>query len=329
MKKTLFTILAAAAIVGCAKEEVVTVNQEAIAFDNAFVDNATKSNDSFTITSTSIDEFQVYGTTKGDETGAVLVPIFNHVTVAKDGTWKYADDYTQYWVNGNTYNFAALVNVAAEDVTLNNAVPTEVKCDVSAQKDILYAANAFGVYTSGTSVTTVPFTFNHLLSKVFFTFKNTMTTNSAVNQYTYRITDIKINGAAKVATGTVAGVWGYPTATYDVEFGNITKVFDGTDAGEASLIGAVGAADQSTSLESRLMIPQANASLNITCTIETLLNEKVIDVENYSTTVTKTLEAGKVYNFILAKSNPGDKIEFTVTTVTAWDETHENYNQNL
>ena len=320
MKKTIFTILAVAALAACSKEEVVTVDQEAIAFDNAFVDNATKSNDAFTITSTSIDEFQVYGTTKGDEDGASLVPIFNYVTVEKDGTWKYADDYTQYWVNGNTYNFAALVNVTATDVvTLENEVPTKIKCDVSAQKDILYAANEFGVYTKGTSVTTVPFTFSHLLSKAFFTFKNNMTTNSAKNQYTYRVTDIKINNAAKVATGTVAGVWGAPTDTYNVEFGNITKVFDGTDAGEASLIGAIATTDQSTSLESRLMIPQANASLNITCTIETLLNEKVIDVENYSTTVTKTLEAGKVYNFILAKSNPGDKIEFKVEAVKTWE----------
>lgn len=331
MKKTIFTVLAVAALVACAKEEVVTVNQETIAFDNAFVDNATKSNDGYTITTTSLDEFQVYGTTKGNESGAELVPIFKHVTVEKDGTWKYSDEYTQYWVNGNTYNFAALVNVASTDVTLVNEVPSEIKCDISAQKDILYAANAFGVYTKGTSVTTVPFTFNHLLSKVFFTFQNTMTTNSASNIYTYRITDIQINDAAKVATGTVAGVWGTPTETYDIEFGNITTVFDTASAnvGEATEIGAVGATDQSTSLDSRLMIPQTNASLNITCTIETLLNHKVIDVENYSTAVTKTLEAGKVYNFILAKSNPGDKIEFTVTTVTEWDETHSNYNNNL
>ncbi len=329
MKKTLFTILAAAALAACAKEEVVTVDQEAISFENAFVDNATKSNDGYTVTTASLNEFQVYGTTKGNEAGAALVPIFKHVTVEKDGTWKYADDYTQYWVNGNSYNFAALVNVAAENVTLVNAVPAEIKCDVSEQKDILYAANAFGTYVKGTSATKVPFTFNHLLSKVFFTFENNMTSNSASNMYTYRVTGITINGAAKVATGTVAGVWGTPASTYNVEFGNITKTFDGVNKGEATLIGAIGAADKSTSLESRLMIPQTGAALTITCTIETLLNGAVIDVENYSTTVTKTLEAGKVYNFILSKNNPGDKIDFTVTTVTAWDETHSNYNNNL
>ena len=331
MKKFIFLTLAAAALMGCAKEQILTQDREAIAFTNAFVDNATKSNDAFTITSGTIDEFQVYGTTQGNETGAVLVPIFNHVTIEKDGTWKYADEYTQYWVNGNTYNFAALVNVAAADVTLVNDVPAEIKCDISAQKDILYAANDFGVYTKGTSATTVPFTFNHLLSKVFFTFQNTMTTNSAANMYTYRVTDIKINNAAKVATGTVAGVWGTPTEVYNVEFGNITKVFDTTltNVGEATEIGAVGATDQSTSLDSRLMIPQTTAALNITCTIETLLNGEVVDVENYSTDITKTLEAGKVYNFILTKNNPGDKIEFTVTTVTGWNETHPNYNNNL
>ena len=328
MKKTLFTILAVAALAACAKEEVVTVNHEAIAFDNAFVDNATKSNDSFTITSTSIDEFQVYGTTIGDEAGSSLVPIFDYVTVQKDGDkWKYADDFTQYWVNNNRYNFAAVVNVDKKNVELKDLVPATIKCDVSEQKDILYAANTYGEYKGTTEL--VSFTFNHLLSKAFFTFKNKMTTNSAANQYTYRVSDIKINKAAKVATGTVAGVWGEPTETYDVEFGNITKNFSGSMEGNADLIGAVGTTDESTSLESRLMIPQKNANLNITCKIETLLNGAVIDIENYSADITKTLEAGKVYNFILAKSNPGDKIEFTVTTVTAWDETHVNYNQNL
>lgn len=327
MKKTLFTILAAAALVGCSKEEVVTVNHEAIAFDNAFVDNATKANDAFTITTDDLKEFQVYGTTKGDEADASLVPIFDYVKVQLNGTWKYADNFTQYWVKGNTYNFAALVNVNKGNVELVDLVPAKITCDVSEQKDILYAANAYGVYNGVTAP--VPFTFNHLLSKAFFTFKNNITTNSANNQYTYRVTDIKINDVAKVATGTVAGVWGAPTEKYNVEFGNITKTFNGTYKGEATLIGTVGATDESTSLESRLMIPQVAAQLKITCKIETLLNGSVIDVENYSTNITKTLEAGKVYNFILAKNNPGDKIEFTVTTVTAWDETHENYNQNL
>lgn len=330
MKKTLFAIFAAASLLACSKSQVIeTLTPEAIAFDNAFVDNATKSNDAFTITTNDLKEFQVYGTTQGDEDGSTLVPIFDYVTVQLDGAWKYADNYTQYWVNGNTYNFAAVVNVDKGNVELEAGVPAKITCDVTEQKDILFAANAYGKYTKGTSATTVPFTFNHLLSKAFFTFKNNMTTNSANNQYTYRVTDIKINGAAKVATGTVAGAWDAATDRYDVEFGNITKTFSGTYKGEATLIGAVGAADESTSLESRLMIPQVNAPLNITCKIETLLNGSVIDVENYSTDITKTLEAGKVYNFILAKSNPGDKIEFTVTTVTAWDETHENYNQNL
>ena len=321
MKKTLFTILAAASLLACSKSQVLeTVAPEAIAFDNAFVDNATKSNDSFTITAANIKNFNVYGTTQGNEAGSSLVPIFDYVLVEKsDKTWGYADEFTQYWIDGNTYNFAAVVNVAKENVTLDNLVPASIKCDVANQLDILYAGNPYGEYTKGTSVTTVPFTFNHLLAKAFFTFKNEMTSNSASNTYTYRVTDIKINDAAKVATGTVAGVWGAPTEKYNVEFGNITKTFAGTYKGEATLIGAVGAADQSTSLESRLMIPQVNASLNITCKIETLLNGAVIDVENYNTNITKTLEAGKVYNFILAKKNPGDKIEFTVTTVNDWE----------
>lgn len=317
MKKTLFAIFAAASLLACSKSETIqTLAPEAITFDNAFVDNATKANDAFTITESTLEAFQVYGTTKGDEADATLVPIFDYVTVEKNGTWKYADNYTQYWVKGNTYNFAAVVNVDKANVELEAGVPAKIKCDVTEQKDILFAANEYGVYSG--PATSVPFTFKHLLSKVFFTFKNTMTSNTANNIYSYRVSNIVIKDAVKTATGTVAGVWtADANSVYDVEFGNITKNF-GT--GDADLIGAVAGADESTSLNARLMIPQAYTALKITCTIETLLNGKVIDVENYSKEIPQTFAAGSVYNFILAKGNPGDKIEFTVSTnaVNGW-----------
>ena len=44
MRKTIFAILAAASLVACSNDEFVNVaDKEAIAFDNAFVDNSTRS----------------------------------------------------------------------------------------------------------------------------------------------------------------------------------------------------------------------------------------------------------------------------------------------
>ena len=67
----------------------------------------------------------------------------------------------------------------------------------------------------------------------------------------------------------------------------------------------------------RLLIP-ANYQLNITFTLTTKLKETAINVENLTLTPTVNLEAGKAYNLVIAKGNPGEKIEFSVQTVSEW-----------
>ena len=335
MKKIFVAIMAVASFVACTNDEVMDFNKQEIAFTNAFVENATRANDAFTVTTSTLGNFQVYGTTKGDETGAAIVPIFDYVTVSNEAdAWAYSASNIQYWIDGNTYNFVAVKNVNKADVTLTDGVPSAIKYDAATQADFLYAANPFGQYTQGTSVTKVPFTFDHKLSKVFFTFRNTMTTNVAENMYTYRVSNIKINNAVKAATYKPSGVWedetAYYTAENALEFGNITKNFaEGANQGEAALIGAVGATDESTSLNARLVIPHAYTALNITCTIETLLNGAVVNVETYNKNIAQTFDAGKVYNFVLTRNNPGAQIQFTVNNVNAWDENHTGYNPGV
>ena len=103
MKKIILATLAAASLVACAKEDIVaSTNGEAIAFDNAFVDNTTKAIDPST-TKANLVGFQVYGTTKGDHAGAETINIFNDLAVGHNLTdgvgpegWKYATSFTQY-----------------------------------------------------------------------------------------------------------------------------------------------------------------------------------------------------------------------------------------
>ena len=73
-----------------------------------------------------------------------------------------------------------------------------------------------------------------------------------------------------------------------------------------------------TSHYSRLLIPAPYTTLNVTCTIETLYGDAVIDVENYSKNLAFTFAKGQAYNFVLTLQNPGDEIEFTVTKVNDW-----------
>ena len=143
MKKYLFMAIAAAAITSCTQDEVMEVaEKQAINFGDAFVENATRAIDGTYSTTNMPESFQVYGTTKGNETNASEVTIFNNVEVTKSITtnassdgYGYSSNYTQYWINGNTYNFAAVVGG-----TINNDKTITYIADYTktADVDLLY-----------------------------------------------------------------------------------------------------------------------------------------------------------------------------------------------
>ena len=178
MKKIFFAIFAVAALASCMQDEIVSFDKgDAIAFNNAFVSNATKALDP-SITSSTISEFVVYGTVSGTGTGeATDVNIFPGVTVKQSNTdvnnpvgdtWFYAGDYVQYWINGNNYKFAAVVNgVVTKDAY---GMPATIAYTADGSTDLLFAVAGAVGKESGNSA--VEFTFSHLLSKVKFSVKN-------------------------------------------------------------------------------------------------------------------------------------------------------------
>ena len=337
MKKTLFTILAVAALAGCAKEQIVTVNQEAITFENAFVDNATKALD-HSITTTTLDGFIVYGTTKGNETSAPVVNIYPGVGVtgsvtdvdgngnATAGTWTYADQYTQYWIADNTYNFAAVKNATVTSDA--NGMPASLAYDASTQEDLLYAEATATGKASGNEA--VAFTFSHLLSKVKFSFQNTSAATTNPN-YTYKVTDITISGVGLTASCDVTAfpsyAWGTPATSYSAEapltFGHI--VADGVAANEAAV--NVGSQVTKSSNYERLLIPGNYTAVNVKARIALLYGTKEVDVLNYNETVSVNLLGGNAYNFIL-QGSIGESIEFKVTKVENWIENNTQYTPN-
>lgn len=324
MKKILFTILCAGAVMSCAKEEVVTAEQEAITFENAFVDNATKALDDYTVTKSNLTTFNVWGTTQmpsaEGEAAKPIVPIFNEVAVSLDGTvWTYGAAFTQYWIPGNAYVFAAAKNY--ESVGLVNGVPATIVYDATTQKDLIYDEDDTRTGNVVGSNPAVEFTFEHLLSKAYFTVKNDMST--ANDKYSYRVSNIAINNAVKKATYTVSSeTWANVEESYTAQaplaFGNVN---DATTAESAAAI-KIAATKNYTSQYSRLLIPAAYTGLNITCTIETLYGDAVIDVENYNRNIEFAFVKGHAYNFILTLKNPGDEIKFTVADVNEWITDH-------
>lgn len=321
MKKILFALCAVATFASCSKSEVLNLNQEAIDFGTAFVDNGTRATDEFTIETHELFDFKVWATTQRPEQGGVaqpITPILNEVVVCRPdlaSNWVYPTAYTQYWIPGNTYQFAAAKNYGA--VRLTDGVPAEFDYDAATQADLIYAADTRVGQEAGANAK-VAFTFDHLLSKAYFTVDTNQMSGDNAN-YTYRVTNICINNAVKKATYDVAaGTWD-DTANYTVSaplsFNNVNT---------AAKLAANGVY---TSDYARLLVPATYADLNITCTIETLYGDAVIDVQNYNKSIAQQFVKGYVYNFMLALKDPGQPIEFTVTRVNEWIPTGDANNQ--
>lgn len=188
MKKIFIAIVALAAATACSNSEIVSVNREAITFDNAFVNNSTRS-----VVDPSYDlndlknqyvGFGVYGFVTGNPNDAdnTTAPIFTNEQVTWNSTeeaWKH--NTIQYWIKDATYNFAAIapysdstINRNLWTATVENGTTTLNYDDQYSDPgtfDLLYAAASVENVTAGYN-TPVSFNFRHILSKVKFTFKN-------------------------------------------------------------------------------------------------------------------------------------------------------------
>ena len=327
MKKTLLMIAAAFAFVACSNDETILQAQpEAIGFDNAFIENSTRSVYDPSFTDTKIfSDFAVYGFVEG----AVL---FDGTQVSKDITngdlksdWKYAG--TQYWIAGAKYNFNAVAPMTDGGWTKSAATKdaTTLSFTNDGETDLLYAyATAEGKAESNNAVA---FTFRHVLSKVKFTFKNDYNATNA----TIRVKDVKITYAYK--TGSVvldaASKWSSQAGTLELAFGNAAVA--SADAEEAF--------DYGKSVESYnelLLIPGAGPkevegkkTYTVTFTVDLLVSDTVVKSYSHSINAAFTPEAGNSYNLtatITAENIDPDHeqepIEFTVNPLPGWGETN-------
>lgn len=231
MKKTFLAILVAATLVACAKEDVISQNNEAIGFKQAFVDNSVRSVVDPSLTATTLTDFAVYGFVED----AVL---FDGTRVAKDidnpeleSGWEY--EGTQYWIAGAKYNFNAVAPLTGGNWTDADATKDGVTLSFTnnGTTDLLYAKpDQIEGETSGNQP--VAFTFRHTLSKVKFSFKNAYNVESA----SIRVYDIQLHNAnvsadvALTAANTVWSNWGANTLV--LNFGNATDNEATTDAKE-------------------------------------------------------------------------------------------------
>ena len=323
MKKTIFAFLAVAAFVACAKEEVVTVNQETIAFNNAFVDNATKSVNDPSYTNTNLfSDFAVYGFVEG----AVL---FDGTQVSKGITnndltsdWKYTG--TQYWIAGANYNFHAVAPMTngGWTKTAAEAASTTLAFTNNGTTDLLYATAAQEGEVSGNAQ--VAFSFRHVLSKVKFSFENAYNATNA----TIKVKDIVIINPHKTANVvlTDATAWsGNATANdFTLAFGMATDDEATTDAKENEEVAyAYGATYESQN--ELFLIPSEEYSYNVTFKVVLLVSGEEIKTYTHNVTAKFAPVAGNSYDIkaVINASNidpnhAQEPIEFTVNTLPDW-----------
>ena len=324
MKKIFAIALAVAAFAACNKAEVVeNAPAAAIAFDNAFVDNATKAATDITIAT--LANFGVYGTVTNGTNGALL---FDNTEVTKSGDaapYTYTYSPVQYWIEGAQYTFSAYAPYTGKQwafaPTNADAHKGTLSFDNEAangEQDLLFASASRS--TNNTTISTTPdpisFTFSHLLSKVVFKYTN----GFSDGKISLKVYDVKINNAA--AKGTIpvaegeAGVW---TAAADDN--DYVRSFGSATASAAAAL----ANDASTTTEHFYLIP-VNRTYNITFKVD--LYQAGVLLQTYQHTVDTEIDIqkGKSYSFNATltpenvnPANPLYPIEFNVSEVNEWD----------
>ena len=320
MKKLFIAILAVTGLVACSQDQLVEAPKSvAIAFDNAFVNNSTRATD---ITKATLNDFGVYGSVEKEVDSEIQQGlIFDNQRVYKSGD-AFIYSPAQYWIANAQYDFVAIAPYTdakwAYDTTdAKNGTLSFNNENAAANQDLLFASAARTTQDITSKPDAVSFTFNHLLSRVKFTFVNGFAAGSNI---TLKITDVHItdtykSGTIDVANGEVANTW-----TVEDNNNNKTLNVDFNDAGTEFLAANGGSA----STEHHYLIP-AQASYNITFKVELQQAGVKFDTYEHSITTPINLEKGKSYslsaNLAPNNVNPSSQlypIEFQVKDITGW-----------
>jgi len=303
------------ALTACNNDETVEVAKgNAIGF-NTFVNNSTRAtdanNDNFT-------SFKVWGLmNKGEQTGTPFVGV--DVTKA-EGAWSYGTPV--YWEKGYSYSFVALAPNDAYTFTAPTVINTWGSLtfdNKTGETDLLYATQKQGTVEGNTCPPAVNMTFNHMLSRVRFQFKNGMDDGSKLTVTDVKITDAYTNGTATLAENLNALTWTTETTTGNLAFDNAETV--GFAQSEFCTTGH------------KYMIP-AEKAYNVTFTVTREYNG-VTDSYNHKVTLpVTTMTQGLSYQFVaeftsnnIDPDNELCPIKFTAT-VNDW-KTFDNNSFNL
>ena len=314
MKKLFFILPLLALFVACQPGDEPVTELGYITFTNQIKDLTRGDN---TITTANLANFDVWG---HNDAGIV----FDGAKVEKQGeVWTSA--VQKMWEGSTTYHFHAF---APSGLIANVGDYPNVECEKGlsnftytneGDKDLVYA---YATRTQGSALEIndepVQLTFEHLLSRVQFTFSNNLSEgNIAISnvQITEAVKSAEMNCAdASIANWTWAGI---STGTYN--FGSTSEIENGKN-GVAS--------------EVQFMFPAATRNYNITFN---LAYESDSVIERVAAIADVNLEMGKSYNITIAIEDKDIiteqyKINFFVAEVKEWGENinlNATMNENL
>lgn len=299
------------ALTACNNDETVEVAKgNAISF-NSFVNNSTRATD---MNTANLDNFKVWGLMNdGQKTGKPFVGV--EVTKA-NGAWSYGTPV--YWEKGYAYSFVALAPNNAYTFT----APTEINNwgsltfdNKTGETDLLYATQKQETVVGNTCPNAVNLTFNHMLSRVRFQFKNGMLDGSKLTVTDVKITDAYTNGTATLAENLNALVWTTKATTGNLAFDNA---------------GTVGfAQNEVCTTGHKYMIP-AKKAYKVTFTVTREYNG-VIDSYNHEVTLPETtMTQGLSYQFVaeFTAKNIDPENELCPIVFTAEVKGWENFTDN-
>ena len=318
MKKLLVITLAAISMAACMNEETTMLPQgDAISFDSAFIDNATRAAVDPSIKTATLDGFNVWGFVK-----AYDGTIFNGTEVKKaDGVWSYQG--TQYWVPNQPFYFAALAPMSSDDTNWDVTLATgdDAKLglgtvsftNVNGTEDLLYAKEMMQSKGLNEDNGPVKFQFQHLLSKVKFTFTNGFPTETASIKVTNVKMEVPAEATINLAQDNYSKAWTAHNGTTTLAFGDVEKLAY-TQRDEVA--------------NERLTIPAAaTQDYLVSFDVELFMGAQSVYTKTLTSTVSGyELEMGKAYNFtavINAESLDLESIVFEVVGVDEWEDAGE------
>lgn len=336
--KILFAAVAVMAMAACSNEDVISRPALPMIGFDTFVENSTRAAD---INADNLANFGVYGSVVNSQGQQGMIFANQEVTKTASG-YKYSP--AQYWIAGAKYDFVAFapyqsgadatwtyapkVATDATDATAaENGTITFDNAKAGANQDLLFAATSCETpETFNKKPDPVGFIFNHMLSRVKFTFTNGTAT---ANNLTFKVTDVVLKsipakGKLSVSkptasTAITTGAW-----TIVAEDGTFDKDFDDAITATANDNDVI-AATASAATTHYYLIPN---SATYTVEFNVTLYQAGVNLGTYDRSANVKLELGKGMSYNVkaelnadtALDEPLYPIEFKVDGVENWAE---------